>query len=84
MTTFNLLGNLTLDAIPFHDPIIMGAASFMGCLILVAVGLLSYFKYWKKLWCDWITTVDHKKIGIMYVIISLVMLIRGFTDAMLM
>ncbi len=46
--------------------------------------LITYFKKWKWLWCEWLTTVDHKKIGIMYLIVAFVMLIRGFADAILM
>ena len=46
--------------------------------------VITYFKKWKYIWCEWITTVDHKKIGTMYVILALVMLLRGFSDAIMM
>lgn len=79
-----LFGNLTLDAIPFHNPIIMGAGSFMALAAAIVVGSLFYFKKWTWLWQEWITTIDHKKIGIMYIILSFVMLLRGFSDAIMM
>ena len=79
-----LFGNLTLQAIPFNNPIIMGAGGFMALVGLVIFGCITYFKKWTYLWKEWITSVDHKKIGIMYIILALVMLLRGFTDAIMM
>ncbi|MBV9575856.1 MAG: cytochrome o ubiquinol oxidase subunit I [Gammaproteobacteria bacterium] len=79
-----LLGNLTLQAIPYQNPIIVGAGIFM-CLIAAAiVFLLFYFKKWQWLWSEWLTSVDHKKIGVMYIILAFVMLLRGFIDAAMM
>jgi len=79
-----IFGKLTIDAVPYDNPIIMGAGVFMALTALVVLGSLTYFKKWKWLWQEWITTVDHKKIGIMYIILSFVMLLRGFSDAALM
>jgi cytochrome o ubiquinol oxidase subunit I len=79
-----LLGNLTLEAIPFHTPIIMGAATFMALVATVVIGSLFYFKKWQWLWSEWLTSVDHKKIGVMYIILAFVMFLRGFSDAILM
>jgi cytochrome o ubiquinol oxidase subunit 1 len=79
-----LFGKLTLDAIPYHNPIIMGAGGFMALVALAVLGAVFYFKKWTYLWQEWITTVDHKKIGIMYIILAFVMLLRGFSDAILM
>lgn len=79
-----LFGKLTLEAIPYHNPIIMGAGIFMGLIVILIMGSLFYFQKWKWLWSEWITTVDHKKIGIMYIILALVMLVRGFSDALMM
>lgn len=79
-----LFGRLTLDAIPYHNPIIMGAGAFMGLVAVLVLGALSYFKKWKWLWNEWLTSVDHKKIGIMYLILAFVMLLRGFSDAIMM
>lgn len=80
----NILGRLTLDAIPLHDPIIMTATGFM---IIVLVGVLlaiTVTKKWKVVLFDWVASLDHKKIGIMYLLLSFVMLLRGFSDAVLM
>lgn len=79
----NLFGKLTWDAIP-HVPIILGAGAFMGLVALTVIFCLFYFKKWTYLWNEWLTSVDHKKIGIMYIIVALVMLLRGFSDAIMM
>ena len=77
-------GRLTLDSIPFHDPIIL-TTFLVACMIGAAVvGALVYYGKVPYLWRQWLTSVDHKKIGIMYVIAALIMLIRGFSDALLM
>jgi len=77
-------GKLTWEAIPYHSPIIMGAGLFMVAVVIITLGLITYFKFWTPLWKEWITSVDHKKIGIMYLILSGVMLLRGFSDVVLM
>lgn len=79
-----IFGKLTLDAIPYHNPIIMGAGGFMTLVALVVLGTITYFKKWKWLWTEWLTSVDHKKIGIMYIILAFIMLLRGFSDAIMM
>ncbi|MBB1251362.1 cytochrome o ubiquinol oxidase subunit I [Rhizobium sp. G21] len=79
-----IFGRLTLDAIPYHEPILV--MTFAGVAVggVALFALLTYFKVWGLLWRDWLTSVDHKKIGIMYVILALVMLLRGFADALMM
>ncbi|TCU14044.1 cytochrome o ubiquinol oxidase subunit I [Rhizobium sullae] len=79
-----IFGRLTLEAIPYHEPILV--ATFIAVVIggLAVIGLITYFKFWGPLWHDWITSVDHKKIGIMYVILAVIMLLRGFSDAIMM
>ncbi|AOJ72965.1 cytochrome o ubiquinol oxidase subunit I [Burkholderia savannae] len=79
-----MFGKLTLSAIPFDQPIVMGAAVFMALVALSVVGTLTYTKRWKWLWSEWLTTVDHKKLGVMYIIVALIMLLRGFADAVMM
>ncbi len=79
-----LLGNLRLDSIPYHNPIIMDAGAFMALCGLLVIGSITYFKKWGYIWREWICTVDHKKIGIMYIILAAVMLLRGFADAIMM
>jgi len=79
-----IFGRLTLDAIPYHEPILV--VTFIGVVIgaIAVLGIITYFKFWGPLWRDWICSVDHKKIGIMYVILAVIMLLRGFSDALLM
>lgn len=79
-----MFGKLTLDAVPFHEPIVMVtiAAIIIGGAALL--GLITYFGKWTYLWKEWLTSVDHKRLGIMYVIVAIVMLIRGFADAIMM
>ncbi len=79
-----IFGKLTLDAIPYKNPIVMGATAFMGVVTLAILGSITYYKKWKWLWTEWLTSVDHKKIGIMYLILAFIMLLRGFSDAILM
>lgn len=67
-----------------HDPIMAGAGFAMaGALILVIIGL-TYFKKWGWLWRNWLTSLDPKKIGIMYIIVSVIMMLRGLADTMLL
>src|SRR6201997_4350261 len=80
----SLLGKLNWSAIPFDQPIIMGA---VGGVVLAIVAVLSWITlkgYVPYLWREWITSVDHKRIGVMYLLLALVMLLRGFADAMMM
>ncbi|MFC4599781.1 cbb3-type cytochrome c oxidase subunit I [Cohnella hongkongensis] len=66
------------------DPLIYGADVAIVLTMAAIVTALTYFKKWTWLWKEWLTTVDHKKIGIMYVIAALLMLFRGGVDALLM
>ncbi|WP_440863315.1 cytochrome o ubiquinol oxidase subunit I [Symbiopectobacterium purcellii] len=79
-----MFGKLTLDAVPYHEPIIMVtvAGIIVGGLALLAA--ITYFGKWKWLWAEWFTSVDHKRIGIMYMIVAFIMMIRGFADAIMM
>jgi len=79
----DFLGKLSLDALP-DDPITMGGAISMPIIGLAIVALLTYTKRWKWLWREWLTTVDPKKIGIMYLIVAGVMALRGFADVIMM
>ncbi len=79
-----MFGKLTLSAIPFDQPIIMGAGAFMGLVVLGILAALTITGRWKWLWSEWLTSVDHKKIGVMYIIIAFIMLLRGFADAIMM
>ncbi|MCA8092717.1 cytochrome o ubiquinol oxidase subunit I [Burkholderia anthina] len=79
-----MFGKLTLSAIPFDQPIIMVAGAFMGLAVLGVLAGLTITGRWKWLWTEWLTTVDHKKLGVMYIIVALIMLLRGFADAIMM
>jgi cytochrome o ubiquinol oxidase subunit 1 len=80
----DMFGKLSFQAIPFDNPIIMGAVVSSSLLGLVVLALITYFKKWSYLWNEWLTSLDHKKIGVMYVVLALVMLLRGVSDAVLM
>jgi cytochrome o ubiquinol oxidase subunit 1 len=80
----NLLGKLSWSAIPFDQPIVMVASGTVAVsitAILIWTFVKGYFPY---IWKEWLSSVDHKKIGEMYIILAMVMLLRGFSDALLM
>lgn len=79
-----MLGKLSLNAVPYHDPIAMGAV--VGSIVagLVILSLITYYRKWKYLWFEWLISLDHKKIGIMYIVLALVLLVRGLSDAIMM
>ncbi|OLU25025.1 cytochrome o ubiquinol oxidase subunit I [Pseudomonas sp. PA15(2017)] len=79
-----MFGKLTLDAIPLHEPILVVTMIAVVLGGLGVMGALTYFKKWGYLWTEWLTSVDHKKIGVMYILVALVMLLRGFADAIMM
>ena len=78
-----MLGKLSLDSLP-HDPIVL--TTLIGAVLggLAVVAAVTKFKLWGYLWKEWFTSVDHKKIGAMYLIVAFVMLLRGFSDAIMM
>jgi len=78
-----IFGRLTASDF-VHDPIMAGAGIGMaGALVLAMIGL-TYFKKWKWLWQNWITSLDPKKIGVMYIVVAVIMLLRGLADALLL
>ncbi|BCG90341.1 cytochrome ubiquinol oxidase subunit I [Mesorhizobium sp. 113-3-9] len=79
-----IFGRLTWDSLPLHEPIVV--ATFVAVALggIALFGAITYFKLWTYLWREWFTSVDHKKIGIMYMVLGLVMLLRGFSDAIMM
>ncbi|WP_219590286.1 cytochrome o ubiquinol oxidase subunit I [Aeromonas salmonicida] len=79
-----MFGKLTLDAIPYHEPIIMVTVAGIILGGLGLAGLITYFGKWQYLWKEWFTSVDHKRLGVMYLILGMVMLLRGFADAVMM
>lgn len=79
-----IFGRLTWDVLPLHEPIVVITFLVVALGGLVVLGALTYFKLWGYLWKEWFTSVDHKKVGIMYMVLGLVMLLRGFADALMM
>lgn len=75
-----LLGRLNWDAFP-HVLVTQVAAVGLVVGAIVAIVLLTYFKKWGWLWREWLTTTNHKRIGVMYVIVAMLMLLRGASDA---
>lgn len=77
-----VFGRLTLQDF-VHEPIMAGAGlTMVGALVLLIIGI-TFFKKWKWLWRNWITSLDPKKIGLMYLIVSVIMLLRGLADVLL-
>ncbi|ADI37859.1 Ubiquinol oxidase subunit 1 [Waddlia chondrophila 2032/99] len=78
-----MFGNLTLEA--FQHDFVQNMAVLGGVVNgILLIALITYLKRWKWLWNEWITTVDHKKIGMMYIVVVLIMFLKGFADAMMM
>ena len=79
-----MFGKLGWDAVPLNEPIPMVASAVVAIIIVGVIGWVWKRDYVPYLWNDWITSVDHKRVGIMYCILAGVMLLRGFSDALLM
>ena len=79
-----IFGRLTWDSFPFHEPILLATFIIVCLLGLGIVATVTKYRLWGWLWRDWFTSVDHKKIGIMYIVLGIVMLLRGFSDAIMM
>lgn len=67
-----------------HEPIVLYTCIAVVGLAAVVLAIITFFGWWKPLWKNWVTTVDHKRIGLMYIILGIVMLVRGFADALMM
>lgn len=78
-----MFGRLTIEALQ-HDLVVTGAQVSMVLGALTVIGFLTYTKRWKWLWHEWLTSLDPKKIGVMYIIVAVLMLMRGVVDAGMM
>ena len=79
-----MLGKLTIDALPLYSWVAMGGAAITVLGTLAVMAVITWFGLWGYLWREWFTSVDHKRIGIMYIVLALIMLLRGFVDAIMM
>ncbi|HKB52908.1 MAG TPA: cytochrome o ubiquinol oxidase subunit I [Ramlibacter sp.] len=79
-----IFGRLTLESIPYHEPILVATFIVVALAGLAAAAVFTRLRWWGSLWRDWVCSIDHKKIGIMYVVLGVVMLLRGFADAIMM
>ena len=79
-----MLGKLDWSAIPFDEPIPLVVSGVLVLVILAVLGWVTVKGYWPYLFREWITSVDHKRIGVMYCALALLMLVRGFSDAIMM
>jgi cytochrome o ubiquinol oxidase subunit I len=79
-----MLGRLTWSAIPFNEPLPLISMAVVMVVILAVLALVTVRGWWPYLWREWLTSVDHKRIGVMYMTLGMVMLLRGFSDAIMM
>jgi cytochrome o ubiquinol oxidase subunit 1 len=79
-----MFGKLTMEAIPINQPIPLATVCVLIVGIVGILTIVTWKGWWPYLWREWITSTDHKRIGVMYVILALVMLLRGFADAIMM
>ncbi|MCF3936605.1 cytochrome o ubiquinol oxidase subunit I [Acuticoccus sp. M5D2P5] len=79
-----LFGRLSFESLPFHEPILVVTFIVVALGGIGLVAALTYYRLWSYLWHEWLTTVDHKRIGIMYMVLGIIMLLRGFADAIMM
>ncbi|MDP4024030.1 cytochrome o ubiquinol oxidase subunit I [Methylobacterium sp. NEAU 140] len=79
-----IFGRFTIEQIPYHEPILIGTFAGVAVMGVAVLALITYYRFWGPLWRDWVTSIDHKKIGIMYCVFASIMLLRGFADAIMM
>src|SRR6516165_1208677 len=79
-----MLGKLSWDAIPLNEPLLLVSAAVVVIVILAIIAFVTIKGWWPYLWREWLTSVDHKRIGVMYFALGFVMLLRGFADAIMM
>src|SRR3954466_1438182 len=80
----SFFGKLTWDAIPFNQPIPLITSIVVLLAVAAIVAWVTIKGWWRYLWHEYITSTDHKRIGVMYIVLALLMLVRGFADAIMM
>lgn len=78
-----MFGRLTIDAF-IHEASQNAAVIMMTLTGIMLVGLVFHFKRWNYIWNEWLTSVDPKRIGAMYIIVSLILFLKAFADAVMM
>jgi cytochrome o ubiquinol oxidase subunit 1 len=78
-----MFGTLTFAAFN-QGPIVLGAQIFIIAGGVAVAGLITYLGRWRWLWREWLTSLDAKKIGVMYIAVAFIMLVRGGIDAIMM
>jgi cytochrome o ubiquinol oxidase subunit 1 len=79
-----MLGRLSWAAIPLNEPIPLVAGAVVVLVILAVLAFITVKGWWPYLWREYLTSVDHKRIGVMYMTLGLIMLLRGYSDAIMM
>src|SRR5690606_6698867 len=79
-----IFGRLTWQAVPYHEPILVWTFVAIALIGMGVVAWVTKARLWGYLWSEWFTSIDHRKIGIMYIVLGLVMLLRGLADAIMM
>src|SRR6202171_831660 len=79
-----MLGRLSWAAIPFNEPLPLISAAVVAIVVLAILVTITVKGWLPYLWREWVTSVDHKRIGVMYFALGLIMLLRGFSDAIMM
>src|SRR5436305_286118 len=78
-----MFGKLTIEALPSYSAIAAAGALITVLGALGAIALITWLRQWRYLWTEWLISLDHKKIGVIYVALALTMLVRGFIDALM-
>jgi cytochrome o ubiquinol oxidase subunit 1 len=79
-----IFGRLRLESFPIHEPILVATFAVVAIGGGALLWALTRNQLWGYLWREWFTSIDHKKIGVMYVVLAIIMLLRGFADAIMM
>ena len=77
-------GKLSWEAVPLHEPIVMITSAVVAITITAVLAWVIVKGHLPYIWKEWLSSVDHKRIGVMYIVLALVMLLRGFADAIMM
>src|SRR5678810_1478792 len=80
----DMWGKLSWEAVPLHEPIVMVTSAVVAIAITAVLAWVIVKGHLPYIWKEWLSSVDHKRIGVMYIVLALVMLLRGFADAIMM